>query len=126
MLVNILNICTDEELEDEEDKPSSALTPQRKEVIRNKIRAIGRMARVFTVLRENSETVLQLKGLTPSGILPMGTLAEGTVGLQSALQTLKPHQKIQGFEDAKRLDRDNERMPPRRDSIPTLHTSEAP
>jgi serine/threonine-protein phosphatase 2B catalytic subunit len=56
----------------------------------------------------------------------MGTLAEGTVGLQSALQTLKPHQKIQGFEDAKRLDRDNERMPPRRDSIPTLHTSEAP
>jgi serine/threonine-protein phosphatase 2B catalytic subunit len=105
---------------------SSALTPQRKEVIRNKIRAIGRMARVFTVLRENSETVLQLKGLTPSGILPMGTLAEGTVGLQSALQTLKPHQKIQGFEDAKRLDRDNERMPPRRDSIPTLHTSEAP
>jgi hypothetical protein len=42
---------------------------------------------VVFFFREESETVLQLKGLTPSGVLPIGTLQEGKHGLQTGQQT---------------------------------------
>ncbi|KAL9894309.1 calcineurin A1 isoform 1-T8 [Glossina fuscipes fuscipes] len=143
MLVNILNICSDEELvggadDDLEEelrkkivlvpmsnnnnsnsnsnppKKASSVSALRKEIIRNKIRAIGKMSRVFSVLREESESVLQLKGLTPTGSLPAGTLAGGKDSLRNALKGLGATQQITSFAEAKGLDAVNERMPPRR------------
>jgi serine/threonine-protein phosphatase 2B catalytic subunit len=61
MLVAVLNCCTKEELEeaDADDpvlppmSPTTALAhaSERRIIIRNKIRAIGRMSRVFALLR---------------------------------------------------------------------------
>ncbi|KAG0170477.1 3',5'-cyclic-nucleotide phosphodiesterase (PDEase) (3':5'-CNP) [Apophysomyces sp. BC1034] len=112
MLIAILNICSKEELADEEtklleDKTATADdAEQRRTVIRNKILAVGKMSRVFSVLRENSERVMELKSLSPTGRLPLGTLALGVEGIKSAITT---------FEDAKRSDLENERLPPTRE-----------
>ncbi|KAJ6616511.1 serine/threonine-protein phosphatase 2B catalytic subunit A1 [Mycena sp. CBHHK59/15] len=114
MLVAVLNTCTKEELEDDEDvamisSPTSPISPsseesvERRKVIKNKIMAVGRMARVFALLREESEKVSELKSVSGSNKLPYGTLASGSEGIKEA---------INGFEDARKSDIENERLPP--------------
>lgn len=61
MLVAVLNTCTKEELEESSDEETTSEvstadkmaeeSSERKKVIRNKILAVGRMARVFSLLR---------------------------------------------------------------------------
>jgi len=93
------------------------------------------------VYSKESESVLQLKGLTPTGLLPFNTLSEGTEGinkgnnyitiaflfcthlLSCCLALLKfgsEPGKIRSFEEARSLDRSNERVPPRKDSQASL------
>ncbi|PAV86930.1 hypothetical protein WR25_03385 [Diploscapter pachys] len=105
---------------------SGGVPSARKEVIRHKIRAIGKMARAFSVLREESESVLALKGLTPTGTLPLGILTEGRKGVKDALSGIQPGHQIQSFEEAKRLDQMNERMPPTMATPPGQSPSSSP
>ncbi|KAI9779652.1 MAG: 3',5'-cyclic-nucleotide phosphodiesterase (PDEase) (3':5'-CNP) [Peltula sp. TS41687] len=119
MLLAILNTCSEEELAG--DTPSSALSSSgpvsppltssnmdqdsaefKRRAIKNKILAIGRLSRVFQVLREESERVTELKTAS-GGRLPAGTLMLGAEGIKQA---------IHSFEDARKVDLQNERLPP--------------
>ena len=51
--------------------------------------------------REESEQVLQLKGLTPTGALPLGALSGGRASLMGALHGFSPNHKITSFEEAR-------------------------
>jgi len=112
MLLTILNICSKDELEEASfegiTKPIPILVDEeelehRKNVIKNKVLAIGKMARVFSVLREESESVAELKSLMGKTALPYGTLASGAEGLRKA---------IKSFQEAKESDQTNEMLPP--------------
>ncbi|KAJ5853709.1 hypothetical protein N7534_006252 [Penicillium rubens] len=113
-----------EELEDEAPTPVSAsesmdkdsitspsMDPEstefKRRAIKNKILAIGRLSRVFQVLREQSESVTELK-TAAGGRLPAGTLMLGAEGIKQA---------IHNFEDARKVDIQNEHMPPTQEEV---------
>lgn len=85
MLLAVLSVCTQEELSDtSSDYASEYYDPQaeedeeeearelRKEEIRNKILAVGKMQRVFQLLREEAESATELMTTTPPPPMPMG------------------------------------------------------
>ncbi|GAA5970031.1 hypothetical protein JCM8115_002713 [Rhodotorula mucilaginosa] len=121
MLIAMLGICSQEELDEEEEEieeePSTIegeeldLEPgeteeelaERRTAIKNKILAVGKMSKLFSVLREESESVSELKNVAGSTKLPYDSLANGNDGIK---------QSITSFGDARKSDIDNEHLPP--------------
>ncbi|BGP48973.1 3',5'-cyclic-nucleotide phosphodiesterase (PDEase) (3':5'-CNP) [Rhodotorula kratochvilovae] len=119
MLIAMLGICSKEELDEEEeeladeeavaegDEDEEGLTDEqaaeRRAAIKNKILAVGKMSKIFSVLREESEAVSELKNVSGAQVLPHGALANGADGIK---------QSITNFTDARKSDIDNEHLPP--------------
>ena len=83
-------------------------TPEaRRNAMKNKILAIGRMSRMFQLLRQEAESVNELKAFS-GGKLPSGTLLLGSEGIKNA---------ITSFEEARRVDLINESLPPTHDQV---------
>jgi hypothetical protein len=64
---------------------NNQLVLDRKQVIRRKVIAIGKMSRVYTVLKEHPELVNQLKALSLNGKIPIGILAQGEKGIKEGM-----------------------------------------
>src|SRR5436305_2435860 len=120
MLIAILATCSEEELREDDLTPKTEAPPGspppsydpesiefKRRAIKNKILAIGRLSRVFQVLREESERVTELKTAS-GGRIPAGTLMLGAEGIKKA---------ISGFEDARKVDLQNERLPPSHEEV---------
>ncbi len=67
-----------------------------------KIKTVARMQKMFSTLKNESESLLKIKGMAPDGKIPRGLLLEGRPAIRDALRE---------FERAKELDRVNERRP---------------
>lgn len=76
------------------------------ELLRNKVRAMSKMMKMFKTLREENESVVQLKGICPDGKVPQGLLLEGKKAIENELED-----RQQVFSNAKILDSLNEGMP---------------
>ncbi|KAI0794857.1 Metallo-dependent phosphatase [Abortiporus biennis] len=138
MLLAILSVCSEEELEhsefssDEEghlegDEGETrtiadlSLTPSeisaRREQIKNKILAVGKMQRVFQILREEAENATELStGLSSPTGTPPGAWPGGFASPDAPPDKLKVHvndlrRQIRSFDDARRSDKANERLP---------------
>ncbi|QPG74470.1 hypothetical protein FOA43_001800 [Brettanomyces nanus] len=121
ILYSVLNICTEEELEKgtplskeltrsiddvKQGKREAAFSSSKtmdKTALRNKILAIGRVSRMFNILREEAEKVERLRSLSGGSQLPKGVLLGGSGELDDKLST---------FEEARLADLSNEAMPP--------------
>ncbi|KAL7415147.1 Serine/threonine-protein phosphatase 2B catalytic subunit A1 [Mrakia frigida] len=114
MLIAILNCCTKEELEEEEEEeeetPIEPSTPdsvdpeeRRRNAIKEKILAVGRMSRVFGLMREEAESGSELKAIEGSAPRPDDTLINGAEEVKGG---------IRGFGQARTSDIENERLPP--------------
>nr|QBC17552.1 calcineurin [Neurospora crassa] len=129
MLIAILSTCSEEELrEDSATTSPGSASPAlpstanqdpdsiefKRRAIKNKILAIGRLSRIFQVLREESERVTELKTVS-GGRLPAGTLMLGAEGIKNA---------ISSFEDARKVDLQNERLPPSHDEVVKMQDEE--
>ena len=58
----------------------------RVDVMKGKVMSVARMNKMFTTLREESETLLKLKNMSPDGKLPRGLLLEGKPAIKNALK----------------------------------------
>jgi len=67
---------------------------------------MSKMMKMFKTLREENESVVQLKGICPDGKVPLGLLLEGKKALEAELLDRKDF-----FTKAKKLDSMNEAMP---------------
>ncbi|CAO3587009.1 unnamed protein product [Absidia cylindrospora] len=64
----------------------------RRQIIKKKVMAIGKMSKHFAVLREHPQLVAELKQLN-GGKLPLGVLAQGEQGLLNAIAKFKTEDK---------------------------------
>ncbi|CAF3708545.1 unnamed protein product [Rotaria sp. Silwood1] len=123
-LLQILHICTDEELTKYDEHFYSLVErnqiEQRKEQMRSKIRAVGKVAKTFKKLRELNENVVTLHGLTPSNsITELDKDITDEAEVAASILREKTASTKEHFSKVKIFDQVNERMPPPRTTIPS-------
>ncbi|CAO3614507.1 unnamed protein product [Mucor fragilis] len=82
------------------DNEHATLDAHRRQIIKRKVLAIGKMSRSYTVLKEHPQLVQQLKTLS-NGKLPVGTLATGEQGIREAILQKSMSQELSKLKEQK-------------------------
>ncbi|GJJ12971.1 hypothetical protein Clacol_007218 [Clathrus columnatus] len=126
MMLALLNIYSREELDEEDDEEDDEgldgeevieQKKERQEAIRNKILSVGRMARVFELLRSEAEGASELAYTAPE--TDYASRRDSRLGIQNQ----KLSRSIMSFEEARKLDLANERLP---DTPPQTYRARSP
>jgi serine/threonine-protein phosphatase 2B catalytic subunit len=54
--------------------------------IRGKVQTVGKLTKMMSTLRQESEDLLKLKGMSPDGKLPRGLLLAGKPAIKNAMK----------------------------------------
>ena len=94
----------EEEMDQSKDKHPPALerSLSKRQIIKKRLLFVTRMVRFFRLLREENETIVKLKGMSPDNRIPRGLLLEGKDAIKDAYEA---------FSKAKKADIINERRP---------------
>ena len=85
-----------------EDEGDDGVVARRGGLLKKKVLGVSKLLKMYKILRQEQEAILQLKQLIPSQKLPFGLVSKG----QDAIQTL-----LAGFDSAKDADSVNEKRP---------------
>jgi len=118
MLLVVLNLCDDEKEENQEKQEAirEGEKEKQRERMRAKVKSVSKMMRMYSILRKERETLMQIKAFTPENKIPPGLLSGGVEAIRDALGN---------FEKAKNADKINEKRPPgvqRQTSNARLHS----
>jgi serine/threonine-protein phosphatase 2B catalytic subunit len=107
LMAYILKQTTEDIDEDGENTAVSEITTTADKMkkfgkIKTKIKTMARMQKMFATLKEESETLLKIKGMAPDGKIPRGLLLDGRPAIRDSFRE---------FSNAAKLDRPNEKMP---------------
>lgn len=85
-----------------EAKEAEAAKRRRREVLKQKIRFVGRMSRMLKTIRSNADEIRQIKEQRPDHKLPVGVLVGGSQQL---------HDMVAKFHQTRISDSHNDKMP---------------
>merc|ERR1719229_1706314 len=106
MLYSILSYENQANIDDSKDKvmisANSKGAKSKGGVLKGKVVAVTKLMRMYKVLKEKQNNIVQLKQLSPNGMIPHGVLAGGTKEIEKV---------IASFNSAKKADAVNEANP---------------
>jgi serine/threonine-protein phosphatase 2B catalytic subunit len=72
-----------------DDVMASPGVQQRSEIFRNKVKFVSKLIRMNKTLREQNETIVKLKRVSPDNKIPVGLLSQGEDAIKNALEDFK-------------------------------------